>query len=79
MKIPILTDGVQSWQIDQWIEQGYWPISFVKGMQGPIQSVCPGVISINVGQGVVIDVRSIPTPTREARLDGIYIVLGEDE
>lgn len=76
MKVPILTDGVQSWQIGQWIDQGYWPISFVEGCKGFIQSVCPGVITINVGGGNVIDVSSIPT--REARLDGIYIVLGEE-
>lgn len=73
MNLNILTDTVQSWQIDGWIEQGYTVICRVEDYNGFVENVYPGHIIINTGDGI-IDVSSIPT--KVAKLDGAYIILG---
>lgn len=76
MNLNIPTDTVQSWQIDGWIEQVYTVICRVEDYNGSVENVYPGHIIINTGDGI-IDVPSIPT--KVAKLDGGYIILGGEK
>lgn len=74
MKLTIPTPVLQSWQIDQWMEQCYTVVSVLEGYEGEIVHVSPSRITIDGGIGKLITVESIPTT--DAYFDGARIIVG---
>lgn len=77
IEVDVPTDNVESWQVSQWIDQGYIVMSFVRDYQGPVKDVWPGKITIAGQGGNDIVLSSIPT--QSAHLQDPYILLGYPE